>query len=123
MQYLLLHKLFDSIYYIGQKQIISGSINGTLQGVGCDNDFYQPLKFWTSENSRCVLEKSYCYGEGQIIFSNGTIKKDRSCRCDYTRGYDFTVRPKKQCECEPEEEDCSCYLKLCSRNEILSPGM
>lgn len=123
MQHLLLQNICDSISYIGQKLTISGSITGTLQGADCDNDFYQPLKFWTSENSRCVFEKSYCSGEGQVIFSNGTTKEDRSCRCDYTTGYDFIVRPKQQCQCEPAEEDCSCYLNLCSSQDRLSQSM
>ncbi|CAC5359852.1 unnamed protein product [Mytilus coruscus] len=105
----------------GQKLIVAGSFQGTLQGSYCDNDFYQPFQFWSSGNSRCVYKKSYCREEGQIISSNGTVKTDSVCRCDYTRGFDFIVRPKHRCYCVPAKEDCSCYLKLCSSNEILSP--
>ncbi|XP_052075788.1 uncharacterized protein LOC127713858 isoform X2 [Mytilus californianus] len=105
----------------GQKLIVAGSFQGTLQGADCDNDFYQPFQFLSSGNSRCVYKKSYCNEEGQIISSNGTVKTDSVCRCDYTRGFDFIVRPKHRCDCVPAKEDCSCYLKLCSSNEMLSP--
>lgn len=111
------------IYYTGQKLIVAGSIKGTLQGADCDKDFYQPYQFLSPGNSRCAFRKSYCSEQGQISLSNGTVLMDRLCRCDYTRGFDFIVRPKQQCQCEPTEEDCSCYLKICSSKEILSPGM
>lgn len=59
----------------------------------------------------------------KYYFRNGTNKTDNVCRCDYTRGYDFIVRPKHRCVCLPSVEDCSCYLKNCSYNEMLSQGM
>ncbi|XP_052076520.1 uncharacterized protein LOC127714493 isoform X3 [Mytilus californianus] len=105
----------------GQKLIVAGSSNGTLQGADCNSEFYQPFKFLSSGSSRCVYEKSHCTAEGQVTSSNGTLEKDRSCRCDYTRGYDFIVQPKHRCYCVPSEEDCSCHLKICSSNYILSP--
>ncbi|CAC5394960.1 unnamed protein product [Mytilus coruscus] len=105
----------------GRKLIVAGSSNGTLQGANCDSEFYQPFKFLSSGSSRCVYEKSYCSEEGLVTSRNGTLEKDRSCRCDYTRGYDFIVQPKHRCHCEPSEEDCSCHLKICPSNYILSP--
>ncbi|CAC5355617.1 unnamed protein product [Mytilus coruscus] len=105
----------------GQKLIVAGSSNGTLQGADCNSDFYQPFKFLSSGNSRCVYEKSYCNGEGLVTSSNGTLENDRSCRCDYTRGYNFINQPKHRCYCVPSEEDCSCHLKICPSNHILSP--
>ncbi|XP_076070588.1 uncharacterized protein LOC143042207 isoform X1 [Mytilus galloprovincialis] len=105
----------------GQKLIVAGSSNGTLQGADCNSEFYQPFKFLSSGSSRCVYEKSYCSGEGQVVFTNGTLENDRSCRCDYTRGYDFVNKPRHRCYCAPSEEDCSCHLKLCQSNYILSP--
>ncbi|XP_052076510.1 uncharacterized protein LOC127714492 isoform X2 [Mytilus californianus] len=104
-----------------QKLIVAGSSNGTLQGADCDSEFYQPFKFLSSGSSRCVYEKSYCSGEGLVTSRNGTLEKDRSCRCDYTRGYDFIDQPKHRCHCVPSEEDCSCHLKICPSNYILSP--
>ncbi|XP_063414462.1 uncharacterized protein LOC134696543 [Mytilus trossulus] len=105
----------------GQQLIVAGSSNGTLQGADCNSEFYQPFKFLPSGNSRCVYEKSYCSGEGQVVYSNGTLENDRSCRCDYTRGYDFVNKRKRRCYCVPSEEDCSCHLKICPPNYILSP--
>lgn len=110
-------------FIIGQKLIVSGSINGTLQGSFCENDFYQPFKFLSSKNSRCVYKKSYCSEVGQVIYGNGTRKTDSECRCDYTRGFNFIIRPKHGCYCVPSDEDCSCYSKICPTNYILSPGL
>lgn len=111
------------MFSIGYKQIVSGSKHGTLQGDTCEMDLYQPVKFNSSGNSLCVNQKSHCSEEGQVIHSNETIKANRECRCDYTRGYDLLHQPKDQCFCVPSEEDCSCYLKICSFDGILSPGM
>ncbi|XP_052075798.1 uncharacterized protein LOC127713869, partial [Mytilus californianus] len=105
----------------GQKLIVAGSINGTLQGAPCENDFYQPFKFLSSGNSRCAYKKSYCNEEGQVIYGNGTQITDSVCRCDYTRGFNFIIRPKHRCYCVPSDEDCSCYSKICPYNYILSP--
>ena len=69
-----------------------------------------------------VYEKSLCNEEGQIVLKNGTKISDRTCRCDYSKGYDFVVKPKDGCECIPSEEDCSCYHKTCQTGFILSPG-
>lgn len=113
----------DNLFYVGFKLIVSGSKEGTLQGDNCNKDFYQPFKFSTSGNSKCIFQKSYCNDEGQVLYRNGTNKTDNVCRCDYTRGYDFIVRPKHRCGCLPSVEDCSCYLKNCSYNEMLSQGM
>ncbi|XP_063416219.1 uncharacterized protein LOC134697860 [Mytilus trossulus] len=103
----------------GKKLIVAGSTH-TLQGSNCSNDFYQPLKFWTNESHSCVLAKSYCNEEGQVVYRNETNKVDRSCRCDYTRGYSFTIQPKQTCYCVPSEEDCSCHRKICPPNYNLS---
>ncbi|CAC5359809.1 unnamed protein product [Mytilus coruscus] len=105
----------------GQKLIVAGSFTGTLQGAPCENYFYQPFKFLSSGNSRCVYKKSYCNEEGQVIYGNGTQKTDSKCRCDYTRGYNFIIRPKHGCYCVPTAEDCYCYSKICPSNYILSP--
>ncbi|XP_071124008.1 uncharacterized protein [Mytilus edulis] len=105
----------------GRKNVVAGSTNGTLQGADCNNYLYQPFKFLTSGNSRCVYKTSSCSEKGQVVYKNGTKKNDILCRCDYTRGYDFIIKPKHPCKCVPSEEDCSCHLKSCSSNDILSP--
>ncbi|CAC5359857.1 unnamed protein product [Mytilus coruscus] len=107
----------------GKKLIVAGSTQGTIQGANCRNDFYQPFKFWTNESHSCVLTKSYCNEEGQVVYRNETTKEDRSCRCDDTRGFDFIIRPKHRCYCIPSEEDCSCHLKIWPSYYNFSQGM
>lgn len=112
-----------NLFCIGYKQIVSGSKQGTLDGDLCDKNVYQPFPFNSSGNSRCVYQRSHCSEEGQVIYRDGTNKANTKCRCDNTRGYDFLHRPKNRCFCVPSEEDCSCYLKICSFDGILSPGI
>lgn len=66
---------YNMFLYVGHKLTVSGSTNGTLQGADCKNDFYQPFKFLSSGNSRCVYKKSFCSEDGQVAQSNGTLKK------------------------------------------------
>lgn len=112
-------KCISSVNFEGFKIQIVGS----LEGVQCDTDRYQPFKFWTNGSRICKYDKSLCNGEGQVPFSSGTNKKDRACRCDYTEGYDFVARPKNVCYCIPSEEDCSCFIRQCPSGFVLSPGM
>ncbi|CAC5387100.1 unnamed protein product [Mytilus coruscus] len=88
----------------------------------CSSKRYQPFPFNTSGHNVCVYEKSFCSEEGQIANDTGTTTNDRTCRCDYTRGYEFIIRPKQTggCVCSPSEEDCSCVLKKCEKDLILS---
>lgn len=113
------HSLKYSIFiFVGYKiQII-----GSFERVPCANDRFQPITFWTNSNL-CKFGKSVCTDEGQVLFSLGTAKTDSTCRCDYTKGYDFVVRPKSSCFCFPSEEDCSCYIRNCPSGFVLSPGM
>ena len=89
----------------------------------CRNDRYQPRKFWSYEHNKCVYKKSLCSEEGQLIYSNGTYIVDRSCHCDYTKGYVFVKPPRHQCYCVPSREECGCILKQCpNKTYVLSPG-
>ncbi|CAC5420917.1 unnamed protein product [Mytilus coruscus] len=103
----------------GYKYVVSGNINGKP----CDLERFQPFKFKTEGNSRCVFEKSVCNEEGQVNLKNGTTISDRTCRCDYTDGYAFVTTPANICYCVPSQEDCSCFKKPCKEKEILTPGM
>lgn len=111
------------MFCIGYKLVVAGSKQGTLDGDLCEKNFYQPFPFNSSGNSRCVYQKSHCSEAGQVIYSNGTTKANIECRCDHMQGYDFLHRPKNLCFCVPSDEDCTCYLKICSSDDILSPGM
>lgn len=103
---------------IGYKFVIRGSIDGSQ----CSRNMFQPIKFWTNGSSDCIFEKTLCEEEGQVVFENGNPKNDRSCRCDYTKGYAFVKKPNHKCFCEPRTEDCSCHIKKCSTLSILTPG-
>lgn len=95
---------------------------GDLQREICHSNRYQPIQFWSNGSSDCILSKSTCNEEGQLTFHNGTNVGDRACRCDYTRGYDFVNTQTNRCFVIPLDEDCSCYLKHCDAEQILTPG-
>ncbi|CAC5403770.1 unnamed protein product [Mytilus coruscus] len=87
----------------------------------CIQKRFQPFKFWTNEStSDCIYTKSICSEEGQLIFNDNSTKDDRTCRCNYKRNYSFVATPRNVCFCIPTEEDCSCHIKSCPVNLILS---
>jgi hypothetical protein len=108
------------IFFIfsGKKRLRNPGINVE----DCLNNRYQPFKITTYGNSDCVFLKSFCEEEGQVIVNNGTSSTDRSCRCDYTRGYVYVTPPSDICSCVPSSEDCSCYLKPCANDEKMTAG-
>lgn len=85
----------------------------------CNAGRFQPIIFTTNGNSECILLKSKCDEDGQVVHSNGTSRNDISCRCDYTKGYSFVSPPENSCFCKPYVEDCSCFRVKC---EKLSAG-
>ncbi|CAC5425089.1 unnamed protein product [Mytilus coruscus] len=101
----------------GYKQILLG---GTTRKP-CSEYRFQPFTFWTNGSSKCVYKKTFCNQEGQVIYNNGTAQSDRTCRCDYTKNYDFQVKPENNCFCVPSREDCSCYVKPCPAGSRLTP--
>lgn len=106
-------------FNLGYKFIFRGSLDGKK----CDKDYYQPFKFWTNATSKCLLQKSQCTEEGQITAEDGNSITDRTCRCDYTRGYTFFKQPLKKCFCVPSLEDCSCHQTTCPSSYHFTPGM
>ncbi|XP_052097936.1 carboxy-terminal kinesin 2-like [Mytilus californianus] len=101
----------------GERYVITGS----LRNVDCSSKQYQPFSLWSNISGVCLYQKTPCVGQGQVIFSNGSLIEDRKCRCDYTKGYTFIQRPKQNCSCNPSEEDCSCYISECPGGSVLSP--
>lgn len=104
--------------FLGYKFIIRGNLDGKQ----CDDTYYQPIKFWTNGSSNCIFKKSTCNEEGQVTFNNGNGTSNRKCRCDYTAGYAFVTKPNAKCFCDPEQEDCACYLTTCKPFHLLTPG-
>ncbi|CAC5383012.1 unnamed protein product [Mytilus coruscus] len=103
--------------FFGNKYVLRGRLDFTP----CATDRYQPIRLWSNASSQCIYKKSQCIGNGQIMHRNGTEESDTSCRCDYTRGFDFINKPKNASFCIPSEEDCSCHKKKCPHNGVLSP--
>ncbi|XP_063448527.1 uncharacterized protein LOC134728058 [Mytilus trossulus] len=98
----------------GKKIVIRGQFDAAY----CDSSRYQPIKYFTNVSGECLFQKSTCSEEGQIIHTNKNPVTDLTCRCDYTNGFTFTIRPKNQCFCVPSVEDCSCYRQPCNRSTI-----
>ncbi|CAC5407954.1 KIFC1 [Mytilus coruscus] len=95
-------------------------ITGNLRNVDCSSERYQPFRLWSNVSGECLNQKSLCEGEGQVIVKNGSLIGDRTCRCDYTKGYKFIKRPKQNCSCSPLQEDCSCYISKCPGGSVLT---
>ncbi|VDH97229.1 Hypothetical predicted protein [Mytilus galloprovincialis] len=98
-------------------------VRGSIDGETCKKNFYQPFKFNSHGNSGCVYKISVCTEEGQVVYRNGNFQTDSVCRCDDSKGYAFICQPQPRCYCVPAEEDCSCYFKKCSPDNILSKGI
>ena len=97
-------------------------IRGHLDKASCGMDKYQPFKFVTKGNTDCILLKSKCSDEGQLIHNKGNSSSDSMCRCDYTKGYAFVKKPSALCFCNPVIEDCSCFKVQCKNGSFLTPG-
>ncbi|CAC5368386.1 unnamed protein product [Mytilus coruscus] len=92
------------------------------QGVKCRNENrYQPYRISLHTGTACVFRRSVCSEEGQLLYNNGTSKDDRSCRCDFEKGFAFVNLTKNPCKCLPYQEDCSCIKKECPDGYILTP--
>ncbi|XP_052090203.1 uncharacterized protein LOC127726788 [Mytilus californianus] len=103
----------------GRKSVLRGGIDAVV----CSKERYQPSQhiFYTNASTNCIFLKSFCNEEGQVVNNQGDRNTDASCRCDYRRGYDFLINPNNPCFCKPSQEDCSCFLKICSNSsQILS---
>lgn len=105
-------------FIAGYKYVLRGQPDFTP----CSTDRYQPNTLWSNASNQCIFKKSQCIENGQCLYQNRTSDFDRSCRCDYSRGYAFVAKPKNVCFCIPSEEDCSCFKKFCPQNEVLTPG-
>ncbi|XP_052065932.1 uncharacterized protein LOC127705644 [Mytilus californianus] len=62
-----------------------------------------------------------CSEPGQVRFNEGSTKVDKTCRCDFTKGYAFVSTTVNSCHCTPSTEDCSCFLQRCPVNYAITP--
>ncbi|XP_052075431.1 uncharacterized protein LOC127712866 [Mytilus californianus] len=103
----------------GDKTVVN---SGNFDTESCLMERFQPFSFFTSQGNNCIYKKTMCIEEGQLIYSNGTSVYDRKCRCDYTNNFSFVSKKRvDMCSCDPTNEDCSCFIKLCSVGQILTP--
>lgn len=97
---------------------------GGLHYGPCSKDRYQPFHIVSNRTVDCWYLKNHCTEEGLVLCDNRNGDVDRTCRCDYTKGYAFVQSPKNNFSCIPSEEDCSCYKKVCSNETYkLNPGI
>ncbi|CAC5420835.1 unnamed protein product [Mytilus coruscus] len=75
---------------------------------------------FSNVGNKCVNQKSVCSEEGQVVHTNGSTTADRTCRCDYNRGYIFVSSPMDNCHCTSSQEDCSCYLQTCNNTSKIN---
>lgn len=107
-------------FYSGDKTVVN---SGNFDTESCQIERFQPFSFVTSQGNNCIYKKTICNEEGQLIYSNGTSVYDRNCRCDYTKNFSYvSTKRVDMCSCDPTAEDCSCYIKLCSVGQVLTPG-
>ncbi|CAG2235673.1 unnamed protein product [Mytilus edulis] len=88
---------------------------------GLYRDTFQPTPYKSNTQCGCALIKSTCDGIGQVISTNGSSEKDRTCRCDYLKGYTYVNIPADRCNCKPKGENCTCKLVECPNGSRLSP--
>lgn len=106
--------------FSGDKTVVN---SGNFDSKPCHPDLYQPFSFSSTAGSDCIFTKTICSEEGQVIKSVGSRRTDRECRCDYSRNFSFlSTKRKSMCSCDPTKEDCSCFIKPCGQEKILSPG-
>ncbi|XP_052093302.1 uncharacterized protein LOC127729509 [Mytilus californianus] len=102
----------------GEKSVIN---LGNFDTVDCSDERYQSRPFSSTQGTNCILQKTPCNEEGQVIYSNGSTTADRKCRCDYTKNYAFVSTNRSDpCSCDPVQEDCTCLIKKCNNGLKLS---
>lgn len=110
---------FSIFTFVGQKYIIKHR----PKSVKCENaNRYQPFGF-QNFNDKCVYRRSVCSDPGQVRFNDGSTKVDKTCRCDFSKGYAFVSTTVNSCHCTPSTEDCSCFLQRCPVNYTITPGI
>ncbi|VDI83333.1 Hypothetical predicted protein, partial [Mytilus galloprovincialis] len=103
----------------GDKTVIN---SGNFDTESCSFERFQPFSFSTSQGNTCIYKKTVCSEEGQLVYNNGSSVYDRKCRCDYTKNFSFVSTKRiNMCFCDPTNEDCSCHIKQCDNEHILTP--
>lgn len=107
----------SSFIFVGYKYVFQPNLNRAE----CSDNRYQPFIFDTIGRSDCSFLKSFCNSEGQMTYENGTTKSDRTCLCNFNKGYTFVNKTNNHCSCNPSNEDCSCYIGIYSNKRSIDP--
>lgn len=96
--------------------------SGHLNSEACHEGTFQRHPYKSNTQCACMETKGHCNETGQVVASNGSTTEDRTCRCDFRRGYKFSIKPSNECFCQSSSEDCTCKKIECETGYRLSPG-
>ena len=100
---------------------ILDQLSGLINTVPCREGTFQRHPYKSNTQCACNETKGHCNETGQIVASNGSTTEDRTCRCDFRRGYKFSTKPPNECVCKSSSEDCTCIKEECKTGYIMSP--
>ncbi|XP_071161030.1 uncharacterized protein [Mytilus edulis] len=106
----------------GRKVVYAGK---NLDAPLCSATTFMPFNFVSNMGHRCLIQKSLCNEEGQLPYrAKQSTSQDSVCICDFLNGYEYVdTNLSSSCNCDPSEEDCSCYKKPNpDDNKLLSAG-
>ena len=110
------------MYIISGYATILDQLSGLIHTVPCREGTFQRHPYKSNTQCACNETKGHCNKTGQIVASNGSTTEDRTCRCDFRRGYKFSIKPSNECVCQSSSEDCTCIKEECKTGHRLSPG-
>lgn len=97
--------------------------SGSLHTEPCHEGTFQPIYYWSNTQCVCNETKGHCNKTGQVLASHGSTTEDRTCRCDFRRGYKLsTWNPSNKCVCNSSNVDCTCVKEECETGYRMSPG-
>ena len=110
------------MYIISGYATILDQLSELIHTVPCHEGTFQRHPYESNTQCACNETKGHCNKTGQVVASNGSTTEDRTCRCDFRRGYKFSTKPSNECVCQSSSEDCTCIKEECKTEYRLSPG-
>ena len=95
--------------------------SGNINDEDCRVGTFQRSHYESNTQCACNETKGHCNKTGQVVASNGSTTEDRTCRCDFRRGYKFFIKPSNACVCQSSSEDCTCIKEECKTVYRMSP--
>ena len=110
------------MHIISGYETVVDNNTGKINAVACHEGTFQPSHYDSYTQCACSETKGHCNKTGQVVSSNGNTTHDRTCHCDFRRGYKFSTKPSNGCVCNPSSENCTCIKQECEMGYRLSPG-